>query len=69
MALPEPERGLNGAGISQGATVAARGAIGIALNQAKALEVLQHGGNDLGRSSETRCQGLSLERAAMPNLI
>ncbi len=69
MALPEADRGLNGTGVSEAAAMAARGAIGIALNQAKALEVLQHGGNDLGRSSETRCQGLSLERAAMPNLI
>ncbi len=69
MALPEAHRGLDGTGVSQAATVAPAGAIGVALNQGEALQVLQHGGNDLRRGPEARGEGLGLEGAALPNLI
>ncbi len=69
MTLPEADGGLNGTGVFQTAGMAACGAIGVALNQAQALEVLQHSGNDLRRSAETRGEGPGLKRAALPNLV
>ncbi len=69
MTLPEADGGLNGTGVFQTAGMAACGAIGVALNQAQALEVLQHSGNDLRRSSKARGQGLRLEGATVSNLI
>jgi hypothetical protein len=57
------------AGVAQAATLTATSAIGVILDQAKALQVFHHRFNELRGSSQAGCQAMRFKGAAIPNFF